>query len=93
MQDEGLPPHNLYLVVENNKAHVDHWLLRDMLRGDPEARERYAALKRRNVVLANRDIDVYVAAKATLVAELLTQARAARGLPPETYWQPDIEIP
>jgi len=93
MKDEGLPPHNLYLVVENNKAHVDHWLLRDMLRGDPEARERYAALKRRNVVLANRDIDVYVAAKATLVAELLTQARAARGLPPETYWQPDIEIP
>jgi len=93
MKDEGLPPHTPYLVVENNKAHVDHWLLRDMLRGDPEARERYAALKRRNVVLANRDMDVYVAAKAKLVAELLTQARAARGLPPETYWQPDIEIP
>ena len=92
-RDEGLPPHNLYLVVENNKAHVDHWLLRDMLRGDPGARERYAALKRQNVVLANRDMDVYVAAKAKLVADLLTQSRAARGLPPEVYWQPDIEIP
>jgi len=68
-------------------------VLRDMLRGDPEARERYAARKRRNVVLANRDMDVYVTAKAKLVADLLTQARAARGLPPETYWQPDIEIP
>jgi hypothetical protein len=44
-------------------------------------------------VLANRDMDVYVTAKAKLVADLLTQARAARGLPPETYWQPDIEIP
>lgn len=93
MQDEGLPPHHLYLVVENNKAHLDHWLLRDLLRADPEARERYAALKRRNAVLANRDKDVYVAAKAKLVAELLTQARAARGLPPATYWQPDLEIP
>ena len=91
LRDEGLPPHQLYLVVENNKAHLDHWLLRDLLRANAEARERYAELKRRNVEVANRDMDVYVAAKAELVAELLTRARAERGLPPATYWQPDAD--
>ena len=83
-----LPAHHLYLVVEDSKAHLDHWLLRDLLRSDPRARERYAALKRRNADLADDDMDVYVAAKAELVAELLTRARAERGLPPATYWRP-----
>jgi GrpB-like predicted nucleotidyltransferase (UPF0157 family)/mannose-6-phosphate isomerase-like protein (cupin superfamily) len=83
-----LPAHHLYLVVEDSKAHLDHWLLRDLLLSDPEARERYAALKRRNVDLADGDMDVYVAAKAELVAELLTRARAERGLPPAAYWRP-----
>jgi len=83
-----LPAHHLYLVVEDSKAHLDHWLLRDLLRSDPGARERYAALKRRNVDLADGDMDVYVAAKAELVAELLTRARAERSLPPATYWRP-----
>jgi GrpB-like predicted nucleotidyltransferase (UPF0157 family) len=85
-----LPAHHLYLVVEDSKAHLDHWLLRDLLRSDGEARERYAALKRRNVGLADGDMDVYVAAKAELVAELLTRARAERGLPPATYWRPGM---
>lgn len=90
---EELPPHQLYLVVENNKAHLDHWLLRDLLRDDVEARERYAALKRRNARLADRNMDVYVAAKAGFVAELLTRARAERGLPPASYWEPDVDLP
>jgi GrpB-like predicted nucleotidyltransferase (UPF0157 family) len=88
--DRLLPPHHLYVVVENNKAHLDHWLLRDLLRADPEARYRYAALKRRNCELANGDMDFYVAAKAALVAELLTRARAERGFAPATYWQPEL---
>ncbi|HWL85227.1 MAG TPA: GrpB family protein [Polyangiaceae bacterium] len=78
-RDEGLPPHHLYLVVENNEPHLDHWLLRDLLRGDAAARERYAALKRRNAERARNDMNFYVAAKAGLVAELLTRARAERG--------------
>ncbi len=86
VRDQGLPPHHLYVVVENNRAHQDHWLLRDLLRADDKARDRYAALKRRNVELAASDLDVYVAAKAALVAELLTRARAERGLPPVSYW-------
>jgi GrpB-like predicted nucleotidyltransferase (UPF0157 family) len=84
-----LPPHHLYLVVENNKSHLDHWLLRDLLRADAEARERYAELKRRNAEAAEGDIDHYVAAKAAFVAELLSRARRERGLAPETYWVPD----
>jgi GrpB-like predicted nucleotidyltransferase (UPF0157 family) len=84
----ALPPHHLYVVVENNRAHLDHWLLRDLLREDGEARERYGALKRRNAAAAGDDTEAYLAAKAALVAELLTRARAERGLPPVTYWQP-----
>ena len=87
-RDSDLPAHHLYLVIENNRAHMDHWLLRDLLRHDAVARERYAELKRRNVELADRDIDVYLAAKAQLVRELLTRARAERGLPPATYSEP-----
>ena len=37
---------------------------------------------------ADRDLDVYIAAKAGLVAELLTRARAERGLRAATYWEP-----
>jgi GrpB-like predicted nucleotidyltransferase (UPF0157 family)/quercetin dioxygenase-like cupin family protein len=78
--DADLPPHHLYVVVDQNKAHLDHVLLRDLLREDDGARERYAELKRANADL--RDIDAYVAGKAELVASLLAHARAERGLPP-----------
>lgn len=88
IRPDDLPPHHLYLVVEDNKAHLDHWLLRDVLRADAEARERYGALKRANVELAAGDMDVYVAHKATFVAELLSRAREERGLPAEAYWDP-----
>jgi GrpB-like predicted nucleotidyltransferase (UPF0157 family) len=89
--DIELPRHNLYLVVNDNKAHIDHWLLRDVLRSEPEARRRYGELKRRNVEIAAGDMDVYVAAKAHLVAELLTKGRKERGLPAAEYWEPDLQ--
>ena len=85
----GLPPHHLYVVVEDNRAHQDHWLLRDLLRADPASREGYAALKRANAQSTHRDMDVYVAAKAGFVADLLTRARVERGLPPVEYWRGD----
>jgi len=85
-----LPPHHLYLVVENNKPHLDHVLLRDFLRTDAETCHRYAELKRANVVIAQGDMDVYVAAKARFVADLLTRAREDRGLEPASYWVPDM---
>lgn len=88
---EGLPAHHLYLVVDGNRAHQDHVLLRDLLREDADARARYAALKRADAARAGGDLHVYVAAKAALVAELLTRAREERGLPPVGYWQPDLD--
>lgn len=88
-----LPRHHLYLVVDQNKAYLDHVLLRDLLRHDPVARQHYADLKRRNVDLAQGDIDVYVALKASFVAGLLTRARAERGLEPASYWVPEIQHP
>ena len=88
-----LPAHHLYVVVEDSKAHLDHWLLRDLLRDDDAARDRYGALKQRNAAQADSDIDVYLAAKADLVAELLTRARAERGLPPVEYWKPHARDP
>jgi GrpB-like predicted nucleotidyltransferase (UPF0157 family)/quercetin dioxygenase-like cupin family protein len=84
-----LPPHHLYLVVENSKAHLDHRLLVEVLLADPEKRRRYGELKRQNAASADRDMEVYVALKAAFVAELLTEARAERGLPAETYWVPE----
>ncbi|MGH9078915.1 MAG: GrpB family protein [Acidimicrobiales bacterium] len=86
-----LPAHHLYLVVEDSRAHQDHRLLRDLLRADPDARERYGRLKRHNAVAADGDIDRYVAAKAGLVAELLARARAQHGLPPVEYWEPALD--
>lgn len=84
-----LPPHHLYLVVENNRAHVDHWLLREVLASDEVARRQYGELKAKNALEAEGDIDFYVAAKAAFVAGLLERARADRGMPPVTYWRPE----
>jgi GrpB-like predicted nucleotidyltransferase (UPF0157 family) len=86
--DPDLPPHHLYCVVDGNRAHLDHLLLRDLLREDAGARRRYGELKRRNAADADGDLDRYVKAKANLVAELLIRARAERGLEPVEYWDP-----
>jgi GrpB-like predicted nucleotidyltransferase (UPF0157 family)/quercetin dioxygenase-like cupin family protein len=72
-----LPRHHLYLVVENNDAHLDHWLLRDLLRDDADARRRYAEIKRHSAGLAGGDIEAYGTTKSPLIAELLARARAA----------------
>jgi GrpB-like predicted nucleotidyltransferase (UPF0157 family) len=86
-----LPVHHLYLVVENNRAHRDHWLLRDALVDNAELIERYGALKRENVVRSGGDADRYTALKAQFVAEVLTEARKTRGLAPVEYWEPDLD--
>ncbi len=82
-KEPSLPAHHLYLVVEDSKAHLDHWLLRDLLRADPEARDAYGELKRRNAELADRDMERYVALKAPFVSGLLARARAEHGLAPK----------
>jgi len=91
MDTGPLASHHLYLVVENNRAHADHWLLRDALLDDPELIASYAAIKRENVVLSDGEGDRYTALKAAFVAEVLAEARRTRGLEPVTYWEPDLE--
>jgi GrpB-like predicted nucleotidyltransferase (UPF0157 family) len=83
--------HHLYLVVEDSRAHSDHWLLREVLLADPEAREAYAQVKRANVEASGGDVDRYVALKARFVADLLARARAERGMAPVDYWEPDLD--
>jgi GrpB-like predicted nucleotidyltransferase (UPF0157 family) len=83
-----LPAHHLYVVVDGSRAHLNHTLLRDLLRRDPAEREAYGNLKVANAQVANSDMDVYVAAKAAYVARVLTRARAEAGLPPVAYWLP-----
>jgi GrpB-like predicted nucleotidyltransferase (UPF0157 family) len=86
-----LAPHHLYLVVENNRAHTDHWLLRDALIDEPDLIERYAVIKRRNAVISQGDGERYTALKASFVAEVLAEARRARAMEPVAYWQPDLD--
>ncbi|MER7246791.1 GrpB family protein [Kribbella sp. NPDC000426] len=75
----ALPPdvahyHHLYVVVEGNKAHRDHVLLRDHLRTNPVDRERYAARKRELAHLLTTDRTAYVDGKGALVEELIARA-------------------
>lgn len=89
--EPGLFHHHLYLVVDGSRAYLDHALLADLLRRDDGARAAYATLKEENAARSGGDIDWYVAAKARLVAELLTRARKEAGLEPVDYWVPDLE--
>jgi GrpB-like predicted nucleotidyltransferase (UPF0157 family) len=89
--DSTFARHHLYLVVENNRAHSDHWLLREALVSDPVAREAYAHVKRENVTASKGDVNRYVALKARFVADVLAKARAQRGLEPVAYWEPNLD--
>ncbi|GAA1540704.1 GrpB family protein [Kribbella lupini] len=66
--------HHLYVVVEGNEAHRDHVVLRDLLRADAGARERYAARKRELAPLLTSDRAAYGEGKAALIGELVGQA-------------------
>jgi GrpB-like predicted nucleotidyltransferase (UPF0157 family) len=80
----ALPPnvahyHHLYVVVEGNKAHQDHVLLRDHLRADAADRELYAARKRELAHLLTTDRSAYVLGKGALVEELIARAGDSLG--------------
>lgn len=79
----ALPPdavhyHHLYVVVDGNKAHQDHVVLRDHLRADAADRERYAARKRELAHLLTTDRTAYVSGKGALVEELIARAGGSR---------------
>ncbi|KQM26856.1 hypothetical protein ASL10_04575 [Frigoribacterium sp. Leaf8] len=68
----------------------DHWdachqrLFRDRLLRDPVARQRYAT--RKEALAGLDDGRAYTAAKTALITDLVTEERAARGLPAVTVW-------
>lgn len=79
----ALPPdavhyHHLYVVVDGNKAHLDHVVLRDHLRADAADRERYATRKRELAHLLTTDRTAYVDGKGALVEELIAKAGGSR---------------
>ncbi|HET6987425.1 MAG TPA: GrpB family protein [Kribbella sp.] len=66
--------HHLYVVVEGNKPHRDHVVLRDHLRTNAADRERYAVRKRELAHLLTIDRPAYVDGKSALVEELIARA-------------------
>jgi len=71
---DGDPPHHLYVVVDGNLAHRRHLALRDHLRADPDAAERYATLKRRLADRHRYDVDAYTEAKDEFIVPVLAVA-------------------
>ena len=68
-----LPATNTYVVVEHSLAYRNHVGVRDTLRGDPELRDEYAALKA-SIAARVEDIDSYVEAKSEFLAGVLQRA-------------------
>ena len=74
-EPERLAGTNTYVIVEGSLALRNHLAVQDILRADPELRERYAAVKRSAGATA-ADIDEYGRAKNAMVQRIL----AAGGL-------------
>jgi GrpB-like predicted nucleotidyltransferase (UPF0157 family) len=71
-----LPYHHLYVVAAGTKPHLDHVLLRDYLRGHPDAADRYGRRKLEVAHLITAESrQAYMEAKAAIVEELLGIAR------------------
>lgn len=77
---KGLPPraprrtHHVHMM-EPSAAMWDRLRFRDILREDPAAAARYAALKRELAVRHRQDREAYTEAKAAHVAEVLAAPR------------------
>ena len=80
-QPPGGPVHALYVVVAGSKPHLDHVLLRDLLRRRPDLAARYESVKRANADRLPADWLGYTDAKADLITQLLVLARSDAGLP------------
>ncbi|KQO47249.1 MULTISPECIES: GrpB family protein [unclassified Frigoribacterium] len=93
----GPKTHAVYVRLHGaRRTHIlhafrpDQWddcnqrLFRDALLRDPVARQRYATLK--EALAGLDDGRAYTAAKTALITDLVTDERAARGLPAVTVW-------
>ncbi len=64
---------NVYVTVEGCLSLRNHLGLRDVLRGDPQLRDEYSAVKRR-LATETGDIDVYVDGKTAIIRRILERA-------------------
>jgi GrpB-like predicted nucleotidyltransferase (UPF0157 family) len=85
-QSNGILTHNLHVFPSEVWDDLNQRILRDYLRGTPDAVRRYADLKRRLATEGLTGFD-YTIAKTELVQELTDAARAARGLPSASVWE------
>ncbi|MBD2741993.1 GrpB family protein [Coleofasciculus sp. FACHB-1120] len=76
---KGMPrTHHLHLVKQGNQVWENQLIFRDFLRAHPEKAKQYDALKRKLAVQFRLDREGYVQAKAPLIEQLLSKARAWR---------------
>jgi GrpB-like predicted nucleotidyltransferase (UPF0157 family) len=66
-------------VVDGSPPYRDHVDLRDLLRRDASARQRYADEKHRLAPLLRTDREAYVEQKGAIVEALLREARQGKG--------------
>ena len=81
----GLAYH-LHLAVCPDWPVKNELLFRDWLTLHPDAVAEYAALKRRLAQECGGDMQRYTFGKSTFVRRIVSMARDAAGLPPETDW-------
>ncbi|MBD2083971.1 GrpB family protein [Trichocoleus sp. ST-U3] len=76
---KGMPrTHHLHLVKRGNQVWENQLIFRDFLRAHPEKAKQYDSLKRELAVQFRLDREGYVQAKAPLIEQLLSKARAWR---------------
>jgi GrpB-like predicted nucleotidyltransferase (UPF0157 family) len=74
----GLPRHNLYVCPEGTIGIVNQVAVREYLRANPEAADRYGELKKRLAAQFPDDIESYVFGKTDFVLDVLRRAGLTR---------------
>ncbi|MFN3390824.1 MAG: GrpB family protein [Meiothermus ruber] len=72
-QPAHLPPHHLYVCLQDSVSLRNHLALRDYLRAYPAAVQAYGALKKRLAQEHAHNIEAYIEAKSDLILSMLAQ--------------------
>lgn len=72
-QPAHLPPHHLYVCLQDSVSLRNHLALRDYLRAHPAAVQAYGALKKRLAQEHAYNIEAYIEAKSDLILSMLAQ--------------------
>jgi len=68
---EELPPHNLYVCLQDSEPYRNHIIVRDFLRTNPSAVRAYGELKLRLAERFREDIEGYIDGKTDFILEIL----------------------